>query len=281
MSRFKKLRALLPRRRKRVKTSTSLRFVHEVLGLEHLHYGLWKDEDVNLAGLARAQQRFSDLLVSWVPEGTTSILDVGAGIGTTSRELAQLGFEVEGLSPDPFQRDVFVERTALPFHLTRFQDFEPSRVYSLVLMSESAQYIWLDDFFPTVARVAPGGNLLLADYFVTGDIGPEDHAVTRSGHPLGRFDRLAEENGLTLVREEDITEAVLPTLELLSSWVERYAEPSIGIFGDWISSRYARVGRLAAAKARSELEKTRRVVAPASFQKLKRYLVRLYRVPRE
>lgn len=274
------LRLLRGRRRnRRIKTSTPLRFLHEVLGLEHLHYGLWEGEEVNFAGLVRAQQRYADHLISWMPKEATSILDVGAGVGTTSLALSRLGFEVEGLSPDPFQRDAFVERTRLPFHLARFQDFEPERVYDLVLMSESAQYIWLKSIFPSVARVAPGGHLLVADYFVTAGVDSQDHPVARSGHRLDDFDRLADESGLILLREEDITEAVLPTLELLSTWVERFAEPSVAIFGDWISGRYARVGALVGAKVRAELVKTRDVVAAESFRNLKRYLIRLYRVP--
>ena len=94
----RKLFGLFGKRRKPVKTNSTLRFLHEVLRLEHLHYGLWEDEERDLAGLSQAQKRFCDELVSWVPEGVRSILDVGAGIGTTSQALSREGFEVEGLS---------------------------------------------------------------------------------------------------------------------------------------------------------------------------------------
>ena len=275
----RKLFGLFGKRRKPVKTNSTLRFLHEVLRLEHLHYGLWEDEERDLAGLSQAQKRFCDELVSWVPEGVRSILDVGAGIGTTSQALSRKGFEVEGLSPDPYQRDVFVQRTGLRFHLTRFQDFVPERAYDLILMSESAQYVWLDSLFPAVERVSPGGHLLLADYFVTGAMGSEDHPAAKSGHRLADFDRRAEESGLDLVRERDITEAVLPTLELLEHWIERYVEPSVDVFGGWLRGRYPRIGALAQKKALAELEKNREVASPELFRKLKRYLIRLYRVP--
>ncbi len=267
------------RKRRPVKTNSTLRFLHEVLRLEHLHYGLWEGEERDLAGLTQAQKRLCDELVSWVPEGVRSILDVGAGIGTTSRALAQKGFEVEGLSPDPYQRDVFVQRTGLPFHLTRFQDFVPERVYDLVLMSESAQYVWLDSLFPAVERVTPGGHLLLADYFVTDTMESDDHPAAKSGHRLADFDLRAQASGLDLVRERDITEAVLPTLELLEHWIERYVEPSIDVFGGWMGGKYPRIGALARKKALAELEKNRDLASPELFRKLKRYLIRLYRVP--
>jgi MPBQ/MSBQ methyltransferase len=87
--------------KRRVKIATSLRFLHEVLGLERLHYGLWDGEDLDLDGLRAAQERYSERLRSWIPEGVSSILDVGAGVGTDALELSRAGYEVEGLSPDP------------------------------------------------------------------------------------------------------------------------------------------------------------------------------------
>ena len=127
--------------RKRIKESTSLRLMREVLELDHLHYGLWRDEPLDLAGLKRAQERYAETLCDWVPDGVRSILDVGCGTGSMARRLAERGFEVEGLAPDPYLGEVFTERTGLDFHLARFQEFEPERTYDLILMSESAQYI--------------------------------------------------------------------------------------------------------------------------------------------
>ncbi len=267
------------KRRRLVKTNTMLRFLHEVLGLEHLHYGLWEDEPRDITGLARAQQRYADELISWIPKGVHSILDVGAGVGTTSRALAEKGFEVEGLSPDPYQREVFTQRTGLPFHLTRFQEFRPERPYDLILMSESAQYIWLPRYFPCVTRVAPSGHLLLADYFVVADGDEHNGPAAKSGHPLEEFDRRAVEAEFELLREKDVTEATVPTLELAADWVERYVEPSLDILGDSLGGRYPRAGRLARKKAETELEKSRGIVDPDLFRSLKRYLIRLYRVP--
>jgi len=276
----KRMFGLLGKKRRRVKTNTMLRFLHEVLELEHLHYGLWEDEERNIAGLARAQQRYADELVSWIPEGVHSIVDVGAGVGTTSRLLTERGYSVEGLSPDPYQRDVFTRRTGLPFHLTRFQEFRPERPYDLILMSESAQYIWLDSYFPCVQRVAPGGHLLLADYFIVdGDCAGKGPAA-KSGHRLEEFDRKAGDSGFELIRETDITEATLPTLELASKWIKNYVEPSLSILGDSLDGRYPRVARLVSKKVGAEFEKNREIVDPELFRKLKRYLIRLYRVPK-
>ena len=64
----------------------SLRFYNEVLGLDHLHYGIWNgDEELTLANLKEAQLRYENYLISKLPPSAKKILDVGCGIGTTLR----------------------------------------------------------------------------------------------------------------------------------------------------------------------------------------------------
>ena len=200
--------------------------MHEVLRLEELNYGLWQDEPRNLGGLKEAQRRYSRELCDWVPDGVHSVLDVGCGTGGNSLRLKSMGFEVEGLSPDPYQQQVYEERTGLPFHLRRLQEFHPGRPYDLTLMSESAQYVWLESLFPLVRQVSPEGYLLVCDYFVRDGIeGP----LAKSGHPLGEFMQQAKAHDFVLLRQEDITEQTLPTLDLASQWLERYIRPSMHI----------------------------------------------------
>lgn len=264
--------------KRRVKVATSLRFLHEVLGLERLHYGLWDGEPLTLAGLESAQRRYSELLHSWIPDGVRSILDVGAGVGTDALALSRLGYEVEGLSPDPYQQQRFVERTGLPFHLARFQDHRPGRTYDLVLMSESAQYIWIEALCDKVRELAPGGWLLLADYFVDAKTVPD---YLKSAHPLPDFRRRAAAAGLRLEREEDVTERVLPTLELAASWLDRYVEPTVDILTDTFEGRRPGLARLARPLLRRALDKgrrKRRELDAEEFARNSRYLVMLWSV---
>lgn len=275
------LRRLAERRSpRRVKVSTALRFYHEVLGLDHLHYGLWNGEPFDLAGLKKAQDRFSRQLCDWVPPGVGSVLDVGCGIGSTTLMLRGEGYDVEGLSPDPYHRDAFVRRVGAPFHLSRFQEFRPERRYDLVLMSESAQYIWLDRLFPSVRRAAAaGGHLLVADYFtVDGTTG----VLARSGHPLAAFLEEAERAGLVLERREDVTDRVAPTLDLARSWLHSYVEPCLSIASESFRGRHPYLSRLGRWLLRGRLEKMRdlrTLVDSERFREHKRYLLLLFRVP--
>jgi SAM-dependent methyltransferase len=275
------LRRLAERRSpRRVKVNTALRFYHEVVGLDHLHYGLWNGEPLTLDGLKVAQDRFSRQLLTWIPDGVRSVLDVGCGIGSTAKLLKDSGFDVEGLSPDPYHQAAFAERAAAPFHLSRFQEFRPPRSYDLVLMSESAQYIWLDRLFPAVLESAPGGYLLVADYFT---VNGHQRSLGKSGHPLGEFMEDARACGLDLLRREDITDRVAPTLDLAKSWVERYIDPCIDLASAHLERKTPRLVRFARSLLRRRIEKAARLRAlidSTAFRHEKQYLFLLFRVPR-
>lgn len=267
---------------RRVKVNLPLRFCHEVLGLEHLHYGLWDGEPLDLEGLQKAQRRYTETLLEWIPDGVESVLDVGCGSGATSRELRDRGFDVEGLSPDPYQQDLYARRIGRPFHLGRFQEFEPDRAYDLVLMSESSQYVWLDSLFPAVRRAAPDGHLLVADYF-TLDTG--DCAGKKSGHPLDAYLEAAAAAGLELLRREDVTERTLPTLELAGLWQESYLAPSLAMLGDYFDAKYPRLFRygrwLVGDWIARRLAEARRETDIGEFRRHKCYQLLLFRVGSE
>ena len=203
-----------------------LRFYLEVLELEHLHYGLWERSDpLTLEGLRRAQERYLERLLGLIPEGVVRVLDVGCGAGANAVALHNRGLEVEGLSPEAGQGERFRARTGGRFHHCRFEDFEAERRFDLVLMSESAQYVPLGRLFPTaVSALAPGGWLLVSDYFV---VEPDGSYITRSGHELEAFLRTADASGFEIDHEEDVTDAVAQSLDLACRLLERYFIPSV------------------------------------------------------
>ncbi len=263
---------------RRVKVSLSLRFYAEVLGLEHLHYGLWDGEPLSLEGLKTAQQRYAETLAEWIPRGTRSVLDVGCGLGTFARMLAQRGFAIEGLSPDPYQQQAFSQRVQAPFHLVRFQEFVPQHPFDLIVMSESVQYIWLDRLFPAVRRVAPQGHLLLADYFRL----PVQGELPRgSGHDLRAFLAEAQRQGLVLEQQEDITDRVTPTLDLARQWLESYLDPTLRLLNETFAARYPRLFALGHRLLRRRLAKVRagrEMLEREHFQRTRRYLIMRFRV---
>lgn len=263
-----------------MKVDRALRFYEEVLGLGYLHYGLWEAGDpFTLEGVRIAQERYADLLVSFIPPGVKSVLDVGCGTGGNALKLSAAGYEVEGLSPDPFQQQRFGERTGLPFHLTKFEDFVPPRVYDLVLMSESCQYVKLAELFPAVRRAAPGGHLLISDYFPFEKTG---HVLEKSGHRLGSFLDAATTAGFVLLREEDVTERTARSLDFAREIGDRLALPLLRMLADSFAKDRPwlfRLGKWLLRKRIAKVDAQRVLVDSAEFKRRKCYKVFLFRVP--
>lgn len=264
----------------------SLRFYHEILGLERLHYGLWQDADPRtLEGVRIAQERYEEYLLARIgdiaaPGRSLRILDVGCGSGIMCEALAVRGYLVEGLSPDLHQREVFQKRLDVPFHLSTFQDFVPDAPFDIILMSESCQYVPLDKLFPALDRCLKlGGHLLVCDYFtLDGATGP----LAKSGHPLSDFLLAADENGLNLRSEEDVTTQVLPTLDVAWNFVERYILPTAELASERLAERRPVMFRLGRYLLRRELGKAMMsmdMIDSGKFMLNKRYLSLLFTRP--
>ncbi|NJL27487.1 MAG: class I SAM-dependent methyltransferase [Thermoanaerobaculia bacterium] len=263
-----------------MKVDRALRFYEEVLGLGYLHYGLWEEGDpFTLDGVRIAQERYADLLVSFIPESVRSVLDVGCGTGGNALKLRGAGYEVEGLSPDPYQQQRFSERTGLPFHLSKLEAFEPRRTYDLVLMSESCQYVKLPELFPAVRRAAPGGHLLVSDYFPFEKSG---HTLEKSGHHLPSFLDAAKTAGFVLVREEDITERTARSLDFAREIADRFALPLLRLLADSYAQDHPRLfalGRWLFRKRIAKIDAQRTLIDSAEFKRRKCYKVFLFKIP--
>ncbi|WP_017655877.1 methyltransferase domain-containing protein [Fortiea contorta] len=200
--------------------NAALNYYLELTGSPYLHYGYWEplpvcQNDLTIAKLRTAQEAYTVKLFSFIPAGTNTVLDVGCGIGGNAAYLKERGFTVEGLAPDPFQQQMFVERTngQVPFHLTRFEDFPQNHSYDLILFSESSQYMAADDLAQGAARLLNGGGyLLLADMIRTD--GKYNEGIFSNCHVSSVLHDALTQAGFSLVKTEDISAQVAPTIDL-------------------------------------------------------------------
>jgi MPBQ/MSBQ methyltransferase len=186
----------------------------------YLHYGYWEPlptspEELTVSRLRAAQEAYCIHLLSFIPAGIKSVLDVGCGLGGNAAYLLAHGFAVEGLAPDRFQQSRFLEYTNFqaPFHLTTFEEFQSPHSYELILFSESSQYIAANDLAKGAARLlCPGGYLLLADMLRV-------DAQYRSGifsncHVTTELHAALVRAGFSPIKTEDISTRIAPTIDL-------------------------------------------------------------------
>jgi len=186
----------------------------------YLHYGYWEPlplcrDDLTLARFRIAQEAYAAKLLRLIPDDVKQILDVGCGIGGNAVKLLDRGFEVDGLAPDPMQKEEFTKATSdrANFFLTEFQQFQPSKVYDLILMSESSQYMNVAD----IARVAANslkdqGYLLLADMLRKD--GNYTQGIFSNCHPVLDLEQALSAKGFVQVSGEDISAQIAPTFDL-------------------------------------------------------------------
>ena len=259
----------------------SLRFYNEVLGLDHLHYGLWNEgEEVNLENFKLAQTRYEDAIVEQLPEvaGAVRVLDVGCGTGSLSQRLITAGYAVEGLSPDRTQQENFTAKLGVPFHHCRFDNFKPEGLFDCLVFSESCQYIKPDALAAVAAQcLRPGGSIVICDYFTLKGV---SGLLAKSGHDLESFKATMLAAGYQMEAETDITERALPTLELAEDVVRR-ALIAVDILTEkvrtkrpWLAKIVMRLSR----KKRESLQEQRVLIDAEAFRQHKQYLLLRYRV---
>ncbi|PAX49848.1 class I SAM-dependent methyltransferase [Brunnivagina elsteri] len=229
-----------------------------ITGSSYLHYGYWEPlpkpgEELNITRLRTAQAAYTEKLFSFLPEGVNTILDVGCGVGGNAVYLRDRGFAVEGLAPDEIQEEKFIQNTQgkVTFHLTRFEDFKSSKQYDLLLFSESSQYVSVDDLAQGAATLlSNGGYLLMADMMRSN--GEYKEGIFSNCHVVSELKTALEKAGFNLVKTEDISDAIAPTIDLsienfrtfglttikYIADVVKIAVPPIHALGSWAFKRW-------------------------------------------
>ena len=202
-------------------------------GTSFLHYGYWNPipasaDELTMPRMRVAQAAYATKLLDLIPAGVSTILDVGCGIGGNAKTMHDRGFNVEGLAPDPLQQQKFVKYTEgkVPFHLSRFEDYQADRTYDLVLFSESSQYISVEDLATGTARLLKaGGYLLLADMMRSDE--NYTQGIFSNCHVKSELEAGLVKAGFKLIQIEDISAEIAPTIDLCIEAFQTYGLSTI------------------------------------------------------
>ena len=195
--------------------------IHRVCGeVPYLCYGLSGQDDSpqDSSTLLAAQHKLAELLISHINHPVPArVLDLGCGFGTLVRQLQALGHEATGVDHNPHliriaQTQVGSPNTRQPRWISAsiadlaqtLQEVETDR-FDVIILQNSARYdSLLTVMGGAVSLLAPGGQLLMVEEFVTAE--PDCHQpaeLPMLQHALA----LAERTGLTLEADCDLSAA--------------------------------------------------------------------------
>lgn len=263
-------------------TDPILEYYCKIINSDYLHYGYWDVEDkLTIENLRQAQEKYIEHLIYFIPKGVKTILDVGCGIGGNALRLKKEGFEVEALSPDPVQEKMFKAKGEVPFHLTKFENFETNKTYDLILMSESAQYIQVrQGFEKCYALLNDEGTLLVSDYFVREKL-EKDNLFALYTHQNMEYLEIAKQYGFDIVKAEDITSKVAPTLDIAKLKYEEYVEPTLELFNQllltWAPIPY-KVVKFFGKNQFSKLLAQKQLIDSQLFLEYRQYMIYLFKL---
>jgi MPBQ/MSBQ methyltransferase len=252
----------------------------------YLHYGYWEPlpsagEELTLNRLRIAQEAYAAKLLSFIPKETKTVLDVGCGIGGNAAYLCDRGFSVEGLAPDAVQEERFIQNTGgkVPFYLTRFEDFDSSHTYDLVLFSESSQYIAVEDLAQGAMRLlSNGGYLLLADMMRSDSEYQE--GIFSNCHISRELQAALLKAGFNLIQTEDISTQIAPTIDLCVENFRTFGLTTIKYIADMIAIALPPLHTLGRLAFRRWLEKPmiEGLAARAIFERHLCYEIQLWQL---
>lgn len=250
---------------------------------EDLHYGYWDDGlEVTLGNFPKAQEKHTQLILDHIPEGVTTILDVGCGSGTLAKSLSDKGYQVDCVSPSPLLtkrvREVLDDKCEI--FECRFEDVITDKRYDLVLFSESFQYVKLDQALAQSARYAKeGGHLLICDFFKSDVRGKSPVA---GGHRIRKFQEVMKRSPFDLVEDLDVTAQMAPNMLLIDDVLTNVGIPMWELTFLFMTNRFPFITRILKSFFRRKIEKAEKryfsgAITPEVFEKMKTYRLLLYR----
>ena len=196
------------------------------LDTDYMHYGFFTDSlEPKITNLPKAQDNYADLLMSVIPDGVKTILEVGCGSGRFAYNLVENGYDVECVTPGSALADYAEEllNNKAIVNKSKFEKFDTSKKYDLILFSESFQYIKMKDSIPkSIELLNPNGRILIADFF---QIDADGKSALGGGHKFSQWEKVLESSNLNIEFEKNITIETAPTIDIANQLSQNLAFP--------------------------------------------------------
>lgn len=252
------------------------------LKLRHLHHGYWtNDLEIDIANMHIAQEKYVQFLISHIPDGVKTILDIGCGFGEIAKKLLNMGYQVDCVSPSPFLSRQARELLGGASHIFEcyYEQLQTENRYDLVLFSESFQYIDIEEAIKkTLGLLNQGGYFLISDFFKKEN--PNKSPIS-GGHSLTKFYNIVSEYPLELIEDLDITKETAPTLDIENDVFKETVQPTVGLVQQLLESRYPIMSKFVKWVYRKKINKINKKYFSGertgeNFKKFKSYRILLY-----
>lgn len=253
------------------------------LKLRHLHYGYWtNDLEIDIANMHIAQENYVKFLISHIPDGVKTILDVGCGFGEMAKKLHDMGYQVDCVSPSLFlskQARELLGNASQIFECC-YEQLKTEKRYDLILFSESFQYIDIKEALEkTLGFLNHDGYILICDFFKKENL---NNSPISGGHQLGRFYDIVSEYPLESLKDLDITEETAPTIDIENDVFRETVKPTVDLVQQLLDNRYPIMSKFVKRVYRKKINKINKKYFTGertgeNFKKFKSYRFLLYK----
>ncbi len=244
---------------KEVGLDIGLAFAKHFYKTDYLHYGYWPEGlRVEPANVFEAQENYANLLLKHIPEGVSSVLDVGCGSGKFSEKLLEVGYTVDCVSPSPNLTKHVRERLGdrVEIFECRYEDVKTKKRYDLILCSESFQYLLLEKAMAQTQKfLNDEGYLLICDFFKQ-DV-PGKSPVS-GGHKIERFLKYMEAQPFRQITDIDITKETSPSLDIMRDLIQEVILPTWNTVAYYMTSNFPRFSRFFSFAFRKKIAQAHR-----------------------
>ncbi len=228
----------------------------QLFKVEDLHYGYWdKSEDATLSNWITAQEKHTNFLFKYIYDNVidkkkSKILDIGCGVGITTKKLLDEGYNVDGLVPYKWMAD-YASKLTSPFkddykgkiYDCKFEDFplkNLNQTYQLVFFSESFQYVDMNESFSVLKSILDNKGIVIIFDFFKKD-GVSGKSALGGGHSLNYFYKVVKDNNYSIDVDIDVTKNVSPNLKLVNEVLMERVLPFMDTFDKFMMSRKKRI----------------------------------------
>lgn len=260
-----------------------LLFGKHILKTEYLHYGYWTDElNIDILNLPQAQENYSNFIISHIPIGSRTILDVGCGAGVFALKLINMGYEVDCVSPSSLLTEHARRLLGNKSHIfeCKYEELQTEKRYDVILFSESFQYVNLEKALQNSLKfLNNSGYLLICDFFRTE---VEGESVFKVGHKLATFYNLISQYPFKSIKDIDITKQTAPTLEIVNTLLANIGLPIWNLVIYFLNNNYPLFSKILQWKYRKKIEKINRryfsgAINAENFAHFETYRLLLYK----